>query len=333
LGRALKLQSVAAFEKHLHEAFPDHISPVYLVVTSCDFERKKMVEKITQLLLHHDARSHLEHFDGEHASIEAVLGHLNTRSLFGGQSLAVVDRIVKSDPLLAYLQAPNPEACLILASPAMKPAADLYQKGKKEMVVLDLSEEKPWERQRRLQEWLLVEAKKEGKVLQSDALGYLFENVGPDMPGLHQEFLKTLCYVGERAAITLKDVQAISPQRSLATAWQLAEGVVWGKEAVPEEKTSDVGFLLMFLGQLRYHFQTGLRLAEYLEKKLHPAEIARQFPTLRSHTLEKYVAGAKAQKKEYFRRGLTSLFELEFALKSSPAHPALLFDRWIHAHR
>ena len=49
MGAVLKFQSIAAFEKHLHEAFPDHLSHVYMVISPFDFERKKMIEMITSL--------------------------------------------------------------------------------------------------------------------------------------------------------------------------------------------------------------------------------------------------------------------------------------------
>jgi DNA polymerase-3 subunit delta len=325
----VKLHNVAAFEKHLQEAFPDNLSPIYLVVTSCDFERKKMIEKITTLLLRKDPGCHIVTYDGEVTPIETVLDHLNTRSLFGGCAAAILDPVPKEDKLLHYITKPNHGSFLILGSPVMKSLSDLYQKGKKEMIVLDLSEEKPWEKERRLNEWLFKEAKSQGKTLQSDVTTYLFENIGPDMPGLNQELTKMICYVGERPVITLQDAKAISAPRSTATAWQLAEGVVWGKEFVPADKASDPSFLFMFIGQLRYHLQTGFHLAQYLEKKTPPAEISKHFPTLRSHTFEKYLTGAKQKKKEYFRKGLLALFDLELAAKSSALDTSLLMDQFV----
>lgn len=325
----MKYQNVAAFDKHLQEAFPDHLSAVYLVATSCDFERKKMFDKLLLVLQRKHAASHAVHFDATLAPIEAVLEELNTQSLFGGANLVVLDRIDKTkdhEKLVRYIEQPNPNACLILGASSLKPVSDLYQKGKKEVVVLDLSDEKPWDKRRRLAEWLMGEAKRENKVLPSEAAAYLLDHIGLDMPGLHQELIKLICYVGERSAITLNDTKAISSCLNLSTGWQLAEGVIWGRDTVGADKTSDLSFLLMFIGQLRYQLQTGYQVAELLDK---PHEIARAFPQLRPQVLEKYISGARQKSAAYFHKGLNALFDLEMAAKSSQIDTALLFDRFI----
>jgi len=328
----VKYQNVAAFEKHLQEAFPDHLSPIYMVVTSCDFERKKMFDKIVSFLRRKDASSHVLAYDATVTPIESVLEELNTKSLFGGSNLVVLDRIDKlkeNEKLAHYIVHPSHDAFLILGASASKPVSDLYQKGKKEVVVLDLSEEKPWDRRRRLNEWLNEEAKLSGKSFSSETSAYLFEHIGLDMPGLYQELVKLICYVGDRPAIALGDAKAICSSHSIATGWQLSEGVIWGSDSIGADKTSELPFLLMFIGQLRYHLQTGYQIAQLLENQGPSQDIARLFPQLRPQTLEKYLSGARQKKAAYFHKGLKSLFDLELGAKSSGLDTSLLFDRFI----
>src|SRR5579871_1705664 len=42
----MKYQNLTAFEKHLQQAAKVHISRVFLIVSSCPYERKKIVDKI-----------------------------------------------------------------------------------------------------------------------------------------------------------------------------------------------------------------------------------------------------------------------------------------------
>lgn len=323
----MKYQNVAAFEKHLQEAFPDHLSPIYMVVTSCDFERKKMFDKIASFLCNQTLA-----YDAAVTPIELVLEELNTQSLFGGSNLVVLDRVDKlkeSEKLEHYIIHPNRNAFLILGASSAKSVSGLYQKGKKEVVALDLSDEKPWDRKRRLNEWLIEEAKLSGKAFSSETSAYLFEHIGLDMPGLYQELVKLICYVGNRPAITIADARAICSSHSIATGWQLSEGVIWGNDCIGADKTSELSFILMFIGQLRYQLQTGYQIAQLLENETPLQEIARLFPQLRSQTLEKYLSGARQKKTAYFHQGLKALFDLELGAKSSGLDTSLLFDRFI----
>lgn len=325
----MKYQAVAAFEKHLQDAFPSHLSPVYMVVSSCDFERRKMIEKIVTILRKKDPSLNGVISDATLISLDSVLDELNTQSLFGQYTLAILDRADKlkdNEKLIRYLTSPSRTSFLVLGATAMKPVSPLYLKGKKEMVILDLSEEKPWDKRRRLQDELISEAKQSKKTLSVDAASYLLDHIGLDVATLQQELLKLLCYVGERPQISLSDVKIMCSTQESLTGWQLAEGVIWNNETVGGDKSCDLGFLLMFLGQLRYQLQTGYQIASYLTQ---PSEIGRLFPQLRPQTLEKYVSGARQKKAAYFHRGLLALFELEVAVKSSNLDLSLLFDRFI----
>ena len=325
----MKYQNILAFEKHLQEAFPQHPSLVYMVITSCDFERKKMCNKIASLFKQKNRDSHDSFFDAQVTSFETVLQELNTQSLFGGTNLVIfdhVDKLKDHEKLIRYVAHPNPGTCLILGASGLKPVSTLYQKGKKETVVLDLSDEKPWDRRRRLSDWLMNEAKVENKSISSEITTYLLDHIGLDMPGLQQELIKLVCYVGDRPIITLNDVKAISSSLSLATGWRLAEGVIWGDDVVSANKTSDLSFLLMFIGQLRYQLQMGYQIARLLDK---PEEIVHCFSQLHPQVMDKYIIGARQKTATYFYRGLCVLFDLELASKSCNLDTALLFDRFI----
>ena len=325
----MKLSSVTAFDKHLKEAFPDHLAPIFLLVASCDYERRKNIDKISSLIQKKDPSVRIVRLSGLEDPLERVKEEILTPSLFGGLTLVIYEAVdkVKNNVILGDLFPHFPPGVhLILGATGFKAVSELYQKGKKEVVALDMSDEKPWEKERRLQEWLIGEAKLHQKTLNSDVVFYLLQHLGPDLATLEQELSKLLCYVGDRPRIDLEDVKAICGTRDLFTGWQLAEKIVWDRPAALGEKLSDLGFLFPFIGQLRYHLQLGYRLAELVEKKAPAGDIKHHFPSLRPQQLEKFSTQAKTRKSVFFHRGLEMLYTLELSSKSSPLDIAVLFD-------
>jgi len=74
------------------------------------------------------------------------------------------------------------------------------------------------EKERRLQEWLVNEARCQQKTLNSDVVHYLMQHLGPDLATLDQELAKLICFVGDKPRIELDDAKAICGTRDLFTA-------------------------------------------------------------------------------------------------------------------
>lgn len=322
----MKFSSIVAFDKHLKEAFPDHLAPIFLIVAPCDYERRKNIDKISFLLQKKDPHVRIVRLSGLESSLEHVKGELLTPSLWGGLTLVIYTEVdkVKNNALLGEHFPPGVH--LILGASGFKAVSELYQKGKKDVIALDLSDEKPWEKERRLQDWLIEQARLQQKTLNSDVVHYLMQHLGPDLATLDQELTKLICYVGDKPRIELEDAKAICGTRDLFTGWQLAEKIIWDRATALGEKLSDLGFLFPFIGQLRYHLQLGYRLAELVESKASPGDIKHHFPTLRPQQLEKFTAQARARRPIFFHRGLEALYHLEFSAKSSPLDISVLFD-------
>lgn len=304
MGRFLKFQTVQAFEKHLSQAFPGHPSPVYLVVSPFDYERRRLMEQ---------AAAAFPYSLQKPLNFSLVLELLETRSFFGTALLFFdgVDKLkkVELEALTKYLERPSSFAYLILGS--SKSCEALYQAGKKELVLLDLTQEKPWEREKRLLAWLVSESRKNQKNLSPEAAHYLLQSVGPDRAFLEQELNKLFCYVGARPEIALKDIQAIGSSDRTETVWQIAEALVWRGVRIPDEFAADFGLV----AQVRYHLQVGAELSEGSSS------------LAKSYMVEKYAPIAERHGFSYYRRALLALFELELHLKNQTLEPLIYWDR------
>ncbi|MBS0629963.1 MAG: hypothetical protein JSS30_07075 [Verrucomicrobia bacterium] len=318
----MKFQKLEAFEKHIKEAFPHHLSAVYVVVCSQESERKKILSSITQLL---EKEADLKRCH----QVKDALGHINGGSLFSGKSAAVLDSVelfLESEIQLLsrYVSSPNPQGQLILGSATGKVITSLYEKGKKEMVILDLTQEKPWEEKQRLQKWLVQTIHAQKKQIAPDAVEALFERLPSDRLYLSQEIEKLICYIGERSGITRADIDAICSSSIDYNFFQIAQQMVWGGlKSVPE--LNDVSTLLPLIGLLRNQLEMGLKMAVLTKKGATQEEISSAFPRLWPKALQQCVDGARHLGIGYFQRGLIHLFEFELGLKTSAGKPEVLF--------
>jgi DNA polymerase-3 subunit delta len=243
----VKFPSVTAFDKHLKEAYPDHLAPIFLIITPDEYERRKNIDKITALIQKKDATVRIVRLSGLEDPLEQVRGELLTPSLWGGLTLVIYEAVdkVKNNADLGELFAHFPPGVhLVMGASGFKAVSELYQKGKKEIVVLDMGDEKPWEKERRMQEWLVSEARVQQKTLNSDVVHYLMQHLGPDLATLDQELAKLICFVGDKPRIELEDAKAICGTRDLFTGWQLAEKNRLGKSDIAWRKNCRHGIFI-----------------------------------------------------------------------------------------
>lgn len=327
----MKYQNLLAFEKHLQQAAPDHLSRVYLVVSPCSYERKKIVEKILDAIRKKEGEIHLRAEDAALSTLEPCIEGLNTASLFGGKLALYLDAIDKLKKpghslIASYAAHPSAFAYLILGAGSGKGLTEIHTKGKKELIICDLSEEKPWDRKERLKRHLLHYVSGFGQTLSPDAAEYLLENVGLNLAGLEQELFKLVTYAAERKLVELRDVKTLCFQEKSSTLWQMAEGIVWRGEPIQTTAEADLSLMLPLLSQIRTQLQQGLSLSLLVEQGFGTAEISHYLPAMRSNLMEKLLPIARRKTPLFFRRGLHLLFEIEMMAKNSSIDPALLLE-------
>lgn len=327
----MKYQNLAAFEKHLKQAAQVQLARVFLIVSPCSYERKKIAEKILAAIQLKEGAVDCHKQDGSVDEVKEWLDSLNTTSLLSARQALFLDGIDKLKknglaPLADYAAKPSPFSYLLLGASAGKALAELYTKGKKELVACDLSDEKPWDRKDRLKRMLVEYAAQGGKRIHGDALDELIEAVGLSLPGLEQEVDKLIAYAGSRSDLTAADVCALCAAHTSPTLWQLADAIAWKETPPIVEESVDLGLLLPLLSQLRTQFQHGLAASLLLERGTSPAQIAPYIPSIKPAALDKVLSGARARKSAFFKRALNVIFDVELLAKNSAFEPALLLD-------
>jgi DNA polymerase III delta subunit len=322
---SMKFQKLEALEKHFKEAYPDHLSPIYIVISSHESERKKILQSLAGLLA--------KDSDFKRCGLlKDALTHLQGASLFSPAVTALFDgleSLVKTEGelLASYVKSPPPKTYLLLGSSTLKPANDLYKVGKNEIVILDLTKEKPWEEKARLQKWVVQVIRQHQKTLSPDAIEAFFSRLPADRLLMQQEIDKLLAFSHGRQEITKQDVEAICSTTEEQNLFHLARALAFSHVAkIPI--LSDLSTLLPLIGALRMQLEMGLKLSALLRKQTPPDDIASAFPRLWPKALQEAITGTKQKGETFFKNALLALYDLELGLKMSKAKPETLFTRF-----
>ncbi len=323
----MKYTALRALEKHLEEAAPDHFSALYTILGKDAFQRKTAYERVMKFLVG-DALA-LTGLEAEGLDIRTLSDALYSSSLFSQKCWVAIHNCEKlpkpsMEWLEAYFAKPTPKMTLLLTAASLHHGTTFFKKVEKYGIVLDIAEEKPWEKERSCIEG--VQAYLKG--VDSQTAHAIVKQVGTDGETLVQEMEKLICYVGGRREISVKDVAAICTGINSETIWQLGEAIfkldastaLRIGHALLDEGTP----LLSLLRQIRSQFQTDLQVAALLAGGASPAEVTALFAYMKGAILDRHCQAARHYGLERFKAGLLKIDEAELQAKNSAPERELL---------
>ena len=324
----MKFQNLTSFEKHLPAS---SVSSAYIIACPDADERSKILEGIVEWLCKKHPASEVFASSGSEDPFSKVVENLSTRPLFSSHVIVKLDAAgelnkKEREVLEGFILKPSEFAFLVLGTSSLKEFSDICTKAKNDVVVLDLSQEKPWDRQRRLQQWLIDKCLKEGKKISQQVSVELLDACGPDIMLVEQELLKLIAYVGERPFISSEDVKKIGVNYVLPSGWQMADSLVFEGKSPIKDPSFDLSDLLPLLGQVRYHLNTARQFAFHLSQGVAREEIARLFPHVRQNSFDKYLQLSIAHHLTFFDEALKFLFKIELLSKNSSLSAGFLWD-------
>lgn len=336
----MKYNHLKALEKHLEGAAPSHFAPVYMVLSKDDFNRKMACEKLIFHLSGGKAADPMSLcvYEDEKVDIDKVLQELDSLGFFSAKRIVVIhhaDNLLKAatEKLIAYYENPNPSVYLVLTAASISAATNFYKKSELVGVILEIAEEKPWEKEKSLKDWIDQKTAACGKQIDASANQLLLKQIGTDQAVLNQEIEKLVCYVGERPQITAQDVSAICIHVNIENVWQLGEAIFRRDPAtalrIALALVKDGTPLLMLLRQIRSQFQTDFQVCTILAQGGSGSEVAKQFGYMKGQILERHMQLAKNYGMQRFSKGMILIDETELAAKNSAADNAYLVERLI----
>lgn len=336
----MKYTNLTAFEKHLEGAAPEHFSNIYLVQSKEAFIRKQAIDRLISLILKDGGIPGISLFlfDAERDKIEIVMQELQAVAMFAKKRLIAIqnaDAYTKAATLRleAYCASPDRSTCLVITAESLNRATTFYKKLEKVGVVLDVPEEKPWEKEKSVADWLQVAAMKEGKQLDPQVAQMLIKQLGTEQVLLSNELLKLICYVGQRPAILDADVAAISSIATPSNGWQLGEAIF--RRDAPAALGMSKGLLaegtalIALLRQIRFQFQTQYQICSILAAGGTAAEVAKEFPYMKGMILDRNIRQSQQYGMQRFKKGLLAIDEAELQAKNSAMDAEFLAEKLI----
>lgn len=336
----MKYNNIRAFEKHLEAASPNHFVPIYMILGKDDFQRKQAYSLLVKQLLGDEASNpmSLKVFDEDKFQIEDVLAELNSNSFFSKKQVIVIhqaENLLKPavEKLLSYYEKPSSTTFLVITASSISGATNFYKKSESAGVILEIPEEKSWEKEKSLVVWIEHKVASLGKKIEPAAAQLLLKQIGTDQATLNQEIEKTACYVGDKPQITIQDIQAICISVNIENVWQLGESI-FKRDAATALRISlaliqDGTPLLMLLRQIRNQFQTDFQICTILSNGGTPFDVSKQFAYMKGQILEKHMQFSMNYGLQRFRKGLILIDEMELTAKNSSIEHAYLIERLI----
>lgn len=324
----MKFQNLQAFEKHLQVS---SLSTCYIIASSDADERAKCISYVTDILEKKLTGSELVSIKTQQDSFSKLIEALVTVPLFSSSVIVKVDdgsswAKKEREQLASVITKPSGFSYLVLGVSSLKDFTSIYSAAKNDVVVLDMTQEKPWERQRRLQQWLIDRALQEGKKIAQPIAAHLLEACGTDCMMLEQELLKLITFVGQRPQITQEDMKAVGVNYLFPSGWQMAEALVFEGRAPIKDPSFDISDLLPLLGQVRYHINNARMCSMHLKEGKAKEAIAELMPQLKGASLDKYLHLAFKLRYEFFDEVMKILFKIELLSKNSSLSAPFLWD-------
>lgn len=291
---------------------------IFLIILPSDQERVDLFQKVIQKMA-----CTVEKFTSD-LDCRELFDALLSPSLFGDETLCLLDEceLLKKkevDSISEFLENNSRFGMMLLGSRGKTPLSKIVEK---KGLLLDMSEEKPWEKEKRIAQLLSEIAKQEGKWLSSDAGALLIEKLGNDLTTLSQEIHKLICFVGDRKNIERTDIFRLSSTNSNDTPWQIAEQIIW--EGV--ETHFDQATFVPLIFSLRSQLQIGMKMASLMDAGIPFSDWSVYFPKIWPKMLEKRREQVMRKGFAYFIRGLEALNKIEPLSRSGPFDPKALYD-------
>lgn len=292
----------------------------YIVLLSDYFEKKLIAEHIRSLYPGYE----LFTFEAGEENLQALMQEIRTPSLFASKKIFFIEEASQFKKGAFSLKTVPRDTILVFTSSAKKLYLDndLLEKA----ATLDLSKEKPWEKEKRLFDFLATMIQKQKKSMSAALYPLLLEKTGPDLATLEQQIEKLVCYIGNRPSIEKEDIEEVVEASASQTAWKMGEEIVWKLSWEPTPESMDSSFFYALLSSIRFQLQLGLGISILLEKG--EKDIASHFPRIYPSTLKKRITEVKSFSKSYFEKALLELFRMELISKSSAHSLAAILDQF-----
>lgn len=263
-------------------------------------------------------------------SLKDFLQEVHTFPLLAPNKVVVlydIDQLNNEALESIYSYATNPSSWITLLMTAASLNSKLVKEVEKNGTLLRCKEEKPWEKEKRLAEWVIQEAANAGVRINLTLAQMFVKSV--EASCLKNELEKLICFAGEKREITQEAIKKLSSFTSHETLWQLGDAIFessFSKAAATGRALLEGGMVLIpLIAHLRGQINTGMQILQAYQNGGSGAVTA-SFPYLKGGLLEKKLNLLRSYGSFRMQKAMIHLFEVEVRAKNSAADPHLLLE-------
>lgn len=238
----------------------------------------------------------------------------------------------KHESIVSQLKNASPEKRYLFYGESLLKSSPLHKAFEVEGVVLDLAEEKPWEKEKAMTEWLLYEAEKDKKRISYQAVNALVKGSQHSFAILSGEWEKLCLYTDGRDNVEETDLEAVSILEQEENPWGLGDALLQrdGKKAleIAFYQLDQGSAVIQLLRQMRHQMQTTLKTALH-QQEGSLADWMAQNPYMKGGIVDKQLKGAAAYGIQRLCSALQLIDQYEFKAKDSLDQPKLLITQLI----
>ncbi len=235
----------------------------------------------------------------EITQLSSVINSAYTHPLVSSKRLIIIKNIEQlkeadKELLLKYTNQPSLSTILVLDTSLNDLRGEFWQKLSQRAKV---SYFKP-KQGREVSDWILNEAKKEGKIISLPTVMLLENKIGPDLTALKKTIGQLSLYAYPKKEITKEDVELLVGKDYLNGTFDLLRALNKKEVAktieILNELWSENKSAPEILGLLAWHFRRLLKVKELMQNKISKYDLAGQLNIKNNYQLEMILKDAQA---------------------------------------
>jgi len=298
------------------------------------FTLERSLRRILDLAVPPDARDfNYDIYHGRESRTETILDTARTFPLFADHRLVLIKgaqnlAAAELEAFVPYLQDPVPETILVFTADKIDKRKKFFQEFKKRGELVEYK--KLYDNQ--IPAFVKSQAREAGWSFTEDALALFCRRTGTNLQEVHGELSKLFAYLGERKLADVKDVTAVVSDTRVDSIFDLTN-------AMGDKNTGEalrlLGRLLaegiaplLILSMMVRHFRQLWKTRELLDQGEGKQDLCRRIG-INPYFLDGLVKQARQFSSVQYRQAFELFLEVDMALKSSGAHPAVLLERLV----
>lgn len=312
------------------------LAPVYLIWSKEDLLLEQGVARLrARVAQHADLDFNLDVFDGETASVDAVLAAADTLPFASEKRLVVVRGVDKmnaaaQNALAAYAADPAETTCLVLVASKVSRASKLF----KAVDALHGAAEYRAPRRNDYPSWVVAQFASKGRTLSMDGAAALVRAVGRDLRRLDAEADKIIAFAGGKERLSESDVTAVVSQTAPASVFDLCDAMGARQAAAALGTLGDLldaGESVLGVHAMAVrHLRLLLSVRALLDRDADAHAIGREIGA-QDWQVRNYIAQARRFDEHALIEDLRTAALAEERMKTSQGEPRLVFERWLVA--